>query len=370
MKTIHYVLSEQCNLNCTYCGVDKKNTHYMNFDSFLIFYNDYLKNETEEYNFDIFGGEPFIHAATCLNIIKFLNSEEKCNSIRITTNGTIYNKYVESIIKHSKTVITISHDGLYHFDNRPGINPSDYINNLKHIGNDLKSVNKVIKIHSMLTGNMFNNDVPDNYMEREAYFTNIMQDQIHYIKSIFKMNGVTGSIIINFEIVRDKGSWNQKQAENFIKHYKHYVEELLFDVYKCCYFDFNEIDSLYTSYASALIESVLNKDYQRPTCGVNTGKHQTYFKNKMIQCERFERYQPAQEYLYITSKFDKLYNKCNNCGVRKVCNRGCIYETILNKQPIDEICYIIKESFKIVQESFKWHGGLEVLKLFKGDKIV
>ena len=53
MKTIHYVLSEQCNLNCTYCGVDKKNTHYMNFDSFLKFYNDYLKNETEEYNFDI-----------------------------------------------------------------------------------------------------------------------------------------------------------------------------------------------------------------------------------------------------------------------------------------------------------------------------
>jgi len=133
--------------------------------------------------------------------------------------------------------------------------------------------------------------------------------------------------------------------------------------------DFSEIDSLYTSYASALIESAINKDYQRPTCGVNTGKHQTYFKNKMIQCERFERYQPAQEYLYITSKFEKLYNKCNSCGVRQVCNRGCIYETILNKQPIDEICYIIKESFKIVKESFELQGGLEVIKLFKGEII-
>lgn len=370
MKTIHYVLSEQCNLDCTYCGVDKKNTHYMNFDSFLIFYNDYLKNETEEYNFDIFGGEPFIHSATCLNIIQFLSSEEKCNSIRITTNGTIYNKYVESIIKHPKTVITISHDGLYQWDNRKGMNPFDYKSNLTQISKDLESVGKGVKIHSMLTGNMFNNDVTDTYMDRDEFFTNVMQEQINYIKGIFKMYGVAGAIHINFEIVRDKDSWTQLQSKNFIKHYKHYVSELIHKIYAGYHFDFSEIDSLYTSYASALIESTLNTNYQRPTCGVNTGNHQTYFKNKMIQCERFERYQPAQEYLYITSKFEKLYNKCNSCGVRKVCNRGCIYETILNKQPIDEICYIIKESFKIVQESFGWHGGLEVLKLFKGDKIV
>ena len=353
MKTLHYVLSEKCNLNCSYCDVNVNDKHYHSNKDFDKFFESYINPLNEEYQFDIFGGEPFLHINEINHIIEALEKEDNCKKIRITSNATIYNQSVVKIIQHPKVVLTVSHDGAFMEMNR-GI---DYIKMGKMYFNQYNeacvAVGKRLKVHSMLTGNMFIQPLNSEPLIK------------HQLNTLNLMFIDYKNIDISFEIVRDKGSWTMYQAKEYIKSFKYYVDYL---VDKIKYRDVDYLDPLYMSYASALIEASLNKNYQRPTCGVNTGKHQTFFNNKVIACERFDRYAPSHEYLYISSKFDELYSNCKKCPVEKLCNKGCIYETILNKKPIDEVCYIIKESFKIVQASFDEIGKEVIQYFYKGNK--
>ena len=62
----------------------------------------------------------------------------------------------------------------------------------------------------------------------------------------------------------------------------------------------------------------------------------------------------------------ELLSDCYNCNIFHLCNKGCIYEQIVNKQVIVELCDIYKGMFKIVQERFGYLGQ-QKLKLFYGD---
>lgn len=372
MKTHHYVQSERCNLKCTYCNVDTLNKHKHTYDDFLGYYNTHIKPNDEHYNFDIFGGEPFmiLDEDIILQMVELLEQDDNCKAIRITTNGTYFSELVLQIICKPKVEITISFDGMFQENNRKGYYGRQFDTTVRLIS-FLKANKRYFKIHSMVVGSMF--DIEARLEEQYDFNTmqifyeeknNLLINQYNFTQKL--LNVKEKDCKIDFEIVRDIGIWKPIQSIRFLTAYKRYIEFLDEKINKNIFKTFDDIDGLYSSYMSALIERSNNKQYTRPTCGVDTGKHTSFFKNEVIPCERFTRHPQALINLGDEEFMSELLSDCYNCNIFHLCNKGCIYEQIVNKQVIVELCDIYKGMFKIVQERFGYLGQ-QKLKLFYGD---
>ena len=369
MKTHHYVQSEMCNLKCTYCNVDTKNKHKHSFDDFLDYYSNYVQPANEEYQFDIFGGEPFmiLEEHLVLQIVEFLEKDDNCKAIRITTNGSYFSELILQIICKPKVEITISFDGIFQEQNRIGYY-SRQLDTTKRLIGFLVANKRYFKIHSMLTGSMFDVvSVPVGSPRipfSDKY--NLLINQYQYIQQVLKVSEDVCKI--DFEIVRDIGTWDLIQIRRFLESFDRYSTFLTDKIKQNKFKSFDDVDSLFTQYVSAFIEAVQNSNYQRPTCGVDTGKHTSFFQNRVIPCERFARTPEDLDTLNNPSKMKKIFDNCESCSIREMCNRGCIYEHVKNKGLLHELCIIYKGMFTTVQKHMLYDQEHTILKLFHGDK--
>lgn len=330
-KTWHYIISEKCNMKCTYCNVDVDNAVRLTNDDFDIFYNDNIRNSQEKYQFDIFGGEPFLTISEIEYIIEVLNKDDNCEVIGITTNGTVYNERVKNILQNPKVIGTLSHDG---------------INQEKHRGKNKIYTTELtqagIKIgHSMLVGNDFNN----------KDFNTILHNHLKLEKL---------GLSPDLTIVRDIGTWTSSQVEIFKLHYIQYITCLIVNINSDKYQTFRELPLLLRKYLAALLEAQVNGNL-KTDCGCGT-KYLTITPDKQISpCERFLR-----DDLTITklSYKNDVLNPCDTCSIRDYCDRGCIYEQLKNNGPIPELCDIYKIIFSEVIRLIK-NTGRKTIELFK-----
>ena len=121
------LMSESCNLNCSYCfEKSKKNvkmTEEVAIKALDFLYNNEIKNRENGFSSDsvgitLFGGEPFLNwdvSKILLDYIKTKNKEIAIN-VGIITNGTIINQeivdYLNDYSKSHNISIQISVDGL------------------------------------------------------------------------------------------------------------------------------------------------------------------------------------------------------------------------------------------------------------------
>lgn len=330
-KTWHYIISEKCNMKCTYCNVDVTNATKLSNDDFYKFYLENIIPTDEEYQFDIFGGEPFLTLDEIEYIIDILSIDKYCKVIGITTNGTIFNERVQNILQNSKVQCMLSHDGINQGKNRGKNNI--YVDALVACG---------VKIgHSMLIGNDFNNKEFNPIIANHKYLEKI---------------GLTPDLTI----VRDIGCWNILQVEVFKYHYSQYIDYLIEEINNGKYIEFGTLPLLLKKYLAALFESRINGNLKQD-CGCGT-RYLTVTPNKQISpCERFLR---------DTTTITKLENKdnvlsvCNTCDIRDYCDRGCIYEQLKNNGPIVELCAIYKIIFSEVLRLVKG-TGTKTIELFK-----
>lgn len=109
-------VTQACNLRCRYCYIATQNRHMAKEvaeKAIMRSVNSIEKGGLLELGF--FGGEPFLVSQKIVSLINFSKEETKKHSINliisITTNGTIINNDVWSIIKEPKVNISISIDG-------------------------------------------------------------------------------------------------------------------------------------------------------------------------------------------------------------------------------------------------------------------
>lgn len=126
-RAITFVVTEACQLQCTYCYlVGKNKTNKMTFDvakrAIDYIFSEPLLNSERNVILDFIGGEPLLEINLIEQIIDYFLSHatqknhiwEKNYSIRITTNGLLYNSQaVQKFIKnhHEHLSISISIDG-------------------------------------------------------------------------------------------------------------------------------------------------------------------------------------------------------------------------------------------------------------------
>lgn len=330
-KTWHYIISEKCNMRCTYCNVDVDNAVRLTNDDFNTFYNDNIRNASEKYQFDIFGGEPFLTIDEIEYIISVLDKDDNCEVIGITTNGTIFNERVQTILQNPKVIGMLSHDGINQEKNRGKNNI--YVDALVASG---------IKIgHSMLIGNDFNNRDINNIINNHQYLENL-------------------GLSPDLTIVRDIGCWNAEQVEVFKYHYTQYITCLIIDINDDKYKTFRELPSLLKKYLAALLEAKVNGNLKTDCqCGI---KYLTVTPDKQISpCERFLR--DTETITKLSNKVNVL-SACDTCSIRDYCDRGCTFEQLKNNGPILELCEIYKIIFIEVLRLIKFTGR-KTLELFK-----
>ena len=94
-KKIYVEITNKCNLNCSFCSIDKKNKKEMTVEEFSIVISK-IKKYTD-YIYLHIKGEPLLHS----NLDEILTICDKANIyVNITTNGTLLKNKYEIINKH------------------------------------------------------------------------------------------------------------------------------------------------------------------------------------------------------------------------------------------------------------------------------
>ena len=106
-------MSEQCNLNCSYCDMDKKSNKSIDPDLYILEVRKMLaKNPDEPIKLDFFGGEPLIQLPMIKQIIKEFEDEPNITFF-MPTNGLLLTEEKLKYLKEHNVDISLSFDGLW-----------------------------------------------------------------------------------------------------------------------------------------------------------------------------------------------------------------------------------------------------------------
>ena len=199
--------TSRCNLNCTYCMVEKNDRMLKVEDvSEIVKFID----EHDITNIFLTGGEPFIN----WQVIQILIEQTNCY-INIITNGTILNDDILKILASNRVAITLSLDGDIYSHNlnrsnsflklmanldsfKPYINDINVVvtrNNIYELHNSLNFINTVlpnIKTNMLFDFNIDWTQVIDFNQFREYYLTKLTPNQFTSFKEHYE-NGICSS---------------------------------------------------------------------------------------------------------------------------------------------------------------------------------
>jgi hypothetical protein len=163
--------------------VDKQSTKKISFEKFKEEFEK-IYEDTEDYTFDIMGGEPLLQMDLVKKFIEYGNFRHF--KINMMTNGFLLTKDIIEYLNEQKVTVSVSYDGLWQCDRG-----KDFSQDLVEL---IKTI-KDLKIHCMWNGKYFN--LKENHI---------------YLKDLFDINP-------DITLVRDIGTWhngNTTQAKHDI----------------------------------------------------------------------------------------------------------------------------------------------------------
>lgn len=112
-------LTNQCNLRCKYCYVDK-NSGKLDFDKISLLITKIIEDCKERgfsiVNFKFAGGEPLLAFPLIQKIVKFLKNIRHLDDIAVKlgllTNGTLITPSIAKFLKNEEVYVSVSLDGL------------------------------------------------------------------------------------------------------------------------------------------------------------------------------------------------------------------------------------------------------------------
>jgi len=331
MITVAVTLSEQCNLNCTYCGVDKLSKKKIDVDKFLEeFFHKKSLFPNESFRIDLHGGEPLIQWDLIKKIIDVTKNTPNV-SYWMPTNGLLLTQEMVDYLNEAKVEVSLSFDGLWQDDHRPQFGNKGSLNKYLEKVPLFKQLHKV-KCHTMIyKGHL-----------------NLLENHL-YIQKTLGLNP-------ELTIVRDVGVWDDESVETFNRSFTEMVDWYIDNVNKV------EIPNLMREYLGHIIL------YSSKKITVNhCGAGETAFNftdNKMTPCIRFK----SEEVIDKIPKFRNMV-ECETCRVKNYCRKGCLYENIQNDGPIKEICRMYLHIYDELTRTVKILKQNEVFRSYLKEAI-
>ena len=331
MRTLLVVLSEKCNLNCSYCGVDKWSKNRIDPELYLAEFRKMREQYPHDrIKIDFFGGEPLLH----LDLVKqILDGVRGDNNIKLfmPTNGLLLTDEIVDFLVENDIEVSLSFDGLWQDRHRLQLNgkPTRYKYFEKK---ELFSRIPNLSIHSMIYKGCYN----------------LLENHI-YIRNNFGVNP-------ELTLVRDVGAWDADSVEKL----KAGIHEL-FDWYiQNPYEDMPEFIRFYLRHFINYRVKGVEKEY----CGAGD-KILMFSENKIVPCTRFK---DSPEMIEAIPQYTKM-SVCQTCEVKNYCEKGCLFEQIKNEGPIVELCDLYKYTYKQVTHMTKQLASNEFFKKTPREEI-
>ena len=311
MKTLLVVLSEKCNLNCSYCGVDKWSK--LSIDPYLYLEEFHKMRERfpdETIKIDFFGGEPLLQMDLIQTILDGVKHDDNLK-LFMPTNGLLLDEKKVQFLIDNNIEVSLSFDGLWQDRNRLQLNGKKTLHRFLEMRELFRQIPGV-NCHTMVTKGCYN--LLENHL---------------WIKENFGFNP-------ELTLVRDVGTWDQDSVDRL----KVGITEM-FDWY------IEDPEQGMPYFVLFYLRHFLDyhsKGVTTDNCGAGT--HMFMFsENKVVPCTRFK---DRPDMVAEIPKYAQM-PVCQTCEVRNYCKKGCLFEQIKNQGPIVELCDIYKYTYREVK---------------------
>ncbi len=366
MFITEFMVTERCNLNCSYCYIKQKSVD-MNTDIVdnFIKYRKILMNfyKTNTFFISYFGGEPLLN----FDIIKY--SENKFRTLsdfrgsNIISNGLLIDESIVSWIKDNKVGFSLSFDGLWNNENRPLHNG---------IASFQEYLNKKDIIKEVAPGSC-------KVMISRINISSMTENFVWFVEEWGYNNP-------DFSLIRDD-IWQDTDIENFRIEMKRLTQKSI----EYCNKGIQAVPGLITLWIADTYQGL--KYGKRPFgcfagnrgCGYSPG-------GIFYPCARFAS---NKEYPLINTTIDLIhwdnikslyspvvydprsFQKCNDCSLYNICNAGCTYsqlkynqnkteDTIIKSLPITNVCKLYNIIFENVNYFTKSVNHKIIQNILKG----
>lgn len=313
MKSISLILSEACNLNCSYCYiVDKQSKKKISFDLFVEEFEK-IYDETEDYIFDIMGGEPLMQMELVSQFIEYGNFRHF--KLNIMTNGFLLTPDIINYLNKNKVTVSVSYDGLWQSERGKDFSPA--------LVDLIKTIND-LKIHPMWSGKYFG----------------LVENQ-KLIEDMFDINP-------DITMVRDIGTWhdgNVNIAKQNITELMDYALET------------NTIPGFFKLFLTHILR-YHKKGYTPKDCGAGDTVL-AFHNNKFFSCYSYF----DKEDVFNSSDSKKIQEFCKTCEVNNYCEKGCLIQQLENQKPIEHLCELYKHIYSIIINNINTLNKEEVIKI-------
>jgi uncharacterized protein len=311
MKTLLVVLSEKCNLNCSYCGVDKWSKDRIDPNLYLKEFRKMRAQYPDEIiKIDFFGGEPLLQMDLIETILDGVKDDGNLK-LFMPTNGLLLTEEIADFLIDHNIEVSISFDGLWQDKNRLQLNGKGTLERF-YEKRELFHRLPEVTCHTMV--------------DKGCY--NLLENHL-FIRDNFGFNP-------QLTLVRDVGTWSAAGVERL----KTGITEL-FD----WYMQHPEEDMPH--FVLFYLRHFLNyhsKDVTVNNCGAGSNVFM-FSENKVVPCTRFK---DSPEMIAEIPKYAQM-PVCQTCEVKNYCSKGCLFEQIKNKGPIVELCDIYKYAYREVK---------------------
>lgn len=355
MLITEFIITESCNLACTYCYMDnnKKFMDERTVDLFLEKIGDILKlYKQDSYHISFFGGEPLLNWKIIQYATPKFKADPRCHSIVIISNGLMLTQDKIDYIKENGLGFSMSFDGIWQKENRPMVGGKssfdEYVKNktlVKQLVNSSKCMVSPRNIDTLLENHIF--------LTQEYGFS-----------------------IPDFSLVRDD-IWSNEDVSKFdiaiTKLADHCISRI-----KDGHQELNGLFALYT------LDMLVGKHFGKRAWGCFAGVNGVGYGSSGIfyPCARFASGEEMKLYdankdVWFKGNIDfmrhpkvsnpKEYPECKKCEIYEYCNAGCTYSELKfgeNKRavPIKNLCTIMQLCYR---ESIRIALELNDVPLFK-----
>lgn len=300
-------LSEQCNLNCTYCNVDKLSKKRIDPQLFLKQYHQKRTDlPNEKFQVDFYGGEPLLQWDIVKNIVEEISGDG--SKLFMPTNGLLLTQDKVDYLNEHGFQVSISFDGLWQDINRKQHNNSGTLDLYLKKRDLFKQLNN-LECHTMIYMGNFN--LLENHL---------------FIREVLGINPV-------LTLVRDINVWDMESVHQFNEGFTELVNWYIVNA------DAEEMPNMMVDY----LRHVLLYSVKRMTldfCGAGD-THFSFTQNELLPCNRFQE----KQYLEKIPEFKRM-KECESCDVKNYCKKGCLFENIKNGGPVVELCGMYRHIYK------------------------
>lgn len=283
MIKAQFVLTEACNLNCSYCYVQQKNI-FMSKEVFDTSFAEFKGRQKDtDYSFDFFGGEPLLNWDLIVYIGGVLKEDKHCQRKTLVTNGLLLTQEKVNFLNENSIKCMISFDGIWSDKRGPNLIPK-YLEK-KHLFKQL--------------GGRFNTMIHPDSLNLVANY--------EFVISEFGM-------VPNFKLIRDD-VWKKEHIPFFKKEFGDLCSR--FEYYLTKEKKIYLVD-LIQNYLY-LLKIGLVDGHTVNNCGAGTEMTCYTPNGEKFPCERY-----ASNNISSVGKLS--FEECTTCELEKVCEKGCLYQ--------------------------------------------